>query len=80
VFCILQVNDKLQRTVASQYLSTGLQGLPKVHNVVLENVEKVREKVRKVKARQAGGKMGSAMLGPFTIINIEGKGYGPSFR
>jgi len=24
VFCIFQVNDKLQRTVASQYLSTGL--------------------------------------------------------
>lgn len=96
MFCIFQINDKLKRTVASQSLTTGLQDLPKVHNVVLENAEKVREKVRKRKARQGqedrfkvgdkvlcknireeqrkGGKMGSAMLGPFTITNIEGTG------
>lgn len=97
MFCIFQINDdKVERTLASQSLTTGLQDLPKVHNMVLENVEKVREKVRKRKTRQGqedrfevgdkvlrknireeqrkGGKMGSAMLGPFTISNIEGKG------
>ncbi|CAM4597271.1 unnamed protein product [Leuciscus chuanchicus] len=45
-------DDKVERTVDSQSLTTGLQHLPKVHNVVLENVEKVREKVRKRKTRQ----------------------------
>ncbi|RXN37825.1 gag-pol fusion [Labeo rohita] len=91
-----EVNDEMvERTVALETLTTGLQDLPKVHKVVLENVEKVREKVRKRKALQGqedrfevgdkvlrknireeqrkGGKMGSAMLGPFTVVHIQGK-------
>lgn len=42
MFCFFQLNDEmLERTVASEALTTGLQDLPEVHKFVLENVEKL---------------------------------------
>ncbi|XP_026054616.1 uncharacterized protein LOC113040507 [Carassius auratus] len=83
--------EMVERTVASEALTTSLQDLPKVHKFVVEHVEKVRKRkalqgqenrfnvgdkvLRKnvCEEQRKGGKIGSAMFGPFTVINNEGK-------
>ncbi|RXN19411.1 LINE-1 type transposase domain-containing 1 [Labeo rohita] len=65
----IEVNDELvERTVASETLTTGLQDLPKVHKVVLENVEKVRKR----KALQGQEDRYTSLVGQYTTGSKRG--------